>query len=95
MKKVITKIGMLTACVALGLTMFGCSQSVDSLLDDFEKACANKDIEKVTKIENKLVEKKSEMTQEQLQRFSEINWNCAADAVNDAKSAMDDMGMDD
>lgn len=70
MKKVITKIGMLTACVALGLTMFGCSQSVDSLLDDFEKACANKDIEKVTKIENKLVEKKSEMTQEQIDRFT-------------------------
>lgn len=48
-----------------------CSSSVDSLLDQYEEACKNKDYEKIEKIADKLESK--ELTREQEMRLIEIS----------------------
>jgi hypothetical protein len=51
------------------------------LIDQYEKACKNNNLEKMVKIGEKL--DKKDLTKEQRLRVSEIALNCAADMTND------------
>lgn len=53
------------------------SSSVDSLLNQYEKACKNKNYEKMAKIADKLESK--ELTSEQEMRLAEISSDCMGD----------------
>lgn len=62
------------AIILAGLS--SCS-SVDSLLNQYEKACQNKDYEKMVKIADKLESK--ELTSAQEMRLAEISSDCMGD----------------
>lgn len=53
------------------------SSSVDSLLNQYEEACKNKDYEKMAEIAEKLESK--ELTSEQEMRLVEISSDCMGD----------------
>lgn len=68
------------AIMACSLIFASCT-STDSLIDQYEKACKNNNIEKMVKIGEKL--DKKNLTEEQRLRVTEIALNCAADMTND------------
>lgn len=64
---------LFAALMVVGLS----SCSADSLLNQYEKACRNKDYDKMAKIALKL--EKKELTTEQQERMVEISENCMDD----------------
>ena len=80
MKKLFKSLGLLSMGMAVSFVMFSCS-SVDGLLDDYEKACKEGDVEKAAKCCLKL-EKKADnkkLTEEQDKRWSKLIFDCNID----------------
>ncbi len=63
--------------MAILLAGLSSCSSVDSLLNQYEKACKNKNYEKMAKIADKLESK--ELTSEQEMRLAEISSDCMGD----------------
>ena len=61
--------------------IFASCTSTDSLINQYEKACKNNNLEKMIKIGEKL--DKKNLTEEQRLKVAEIALNCAADITND------------
>lgn len=74
------KIKSILVAVFASFLFVSCS-SVDSLIDQYEKACKKGDTKKMYEIGMKL--SKEELTNEQLIRISDISGECVADDIFD------------
>ncbi|MBO4739181.1 MAG: hypothetical protein J5606_06425 [Bacteroidales bacterium] len=72
MKKLLNKLGVLSMGMAVSFIMFSCSASMDSLLDDLEKASNKGNVEQLNKITEKIAARTDELTDEQAKRFYDI-----------------------
>ncbi len=72
MKKLLNKLGLLSMGMAFSFIMFSCSASMDSLLDDLEKASNKGNEEQLNKITEKIAARADELTYEQAKRFYDI-----------------------
>ena len=70
-----------------------CGQSVDSLIDNYSKACKAGDYEKAAKIAEKLdaKEKEAKFTEEQYTKILEAALDCAKEGVEKMNQAAKDM----
>lgn len=74
-----------------------CSQSVDSLIDKYSKACKAGDYEKAAKIAEKLEnkEKEAKFTEEQYTKLFEAGLDCAKEGVKKMNDAAKDLDLGD
>ena len=67
--------------------IFASCSSTDSLIEQYEKACKNNDIEKMTEIAEKL--SKEDLTKEQQLKIAEITLDCQADIIKNLEDFED------
>lgn len=77
------KISFFALAVMASMTLASCGNSTDAMIDKYEKALKNGDETEAMQIAAELDKRSSEMTEEQLNRFTEITFEYALQGLDD------------